>query len=86
MGIMDLSTISLQSNRRYFPGKSLAMTLHPMPHSTPGYIFNGHRRHTPGEQTTDETEAEDNSLRLPIEPDEGTALIPDDERVVNVPS
>ena len=32
-----------------------------------------------------ESETEE-GLALPVEPDEGTVLIPDDERVVNVPS
>ena len=32
-----------------------------------------------------ETDGED-GLALPVEPDEGTVLIPDDERVINVPS
>jgi hypothetical protein len=45
-----------------------------------------HRRHTPGEQAPEETAADDDGLSLPIEPDEGTTLIPDDERVVNIPS
>lgn len=47
---------------------------------------NSHWRHTPGESTPEETAAEDDGLSLPIEPDEGTTLIPDDERVFNVPS
>lgn len=35
----------------------------------------------------EETEDADNPLELPIDPDEGASLIPDDdERVVNVPS
>jgi len=29
---------------------------------------------------------DDKGLELPVAPDEGTPLIPDDERVVNVPS
>lgn len=33
----------------------------------------------------DDTELEE-GLALPVEPDEGTPLIPDDERVINVPS
>lgn len=32
-----------------------------------------------------ETE-DDESLDLPVAPDEGTPLIPDEERVINVPS
>ena len=36
---------------------------------------------------TQEEEIEDQeALELPISPDEGTPLIPDDERVINVPS
>ena len=35
----------------------------------------------------EEEELEDQEgLELPISPDEGTPLIPDDERVINVPS
>jgi hypothetical protein len=45
-----------------------------------------HRRHTPGEQAPEETAADEEGLSLPIEPDEGTTLIPDDERVLNIPS
>ena len=33
----------------------------------------------------DDVETEE-GLALPVEPDEGTPLIPDDERVINVPS
>jgi hypothetical protein len=33
----------------------------------------------------EDVEAEE-GLALPVEPDEGTQLIPDDERVINVPS
>ena len=47
---------------------------------------NSHRRHTPGESAPEEAAAEEDALSLPIEPDEGTTLIPDDERVFNVPS
>lgn len=82
MSIMELSA----NSRQHLSEKSPAMTLNSMPHSTPGRILSSHRRHTPGEQATEETAAEDDGLSLPIEPDEGTALIPDDERVVNVPS
>lgn len=43
---------------------------------------NGQPRHGPPEETPD-----DDALELPVEPDEGMPLIPDDdERVVNVPS
>jgi hypothetical protein len=45
-----------------------------------------HRRHQPGESAPEETAADDDGLSLPIQPDEGTTLIPDDERVVNIPS
>ena len=40
----------------------------------------------PGEQATEDAAAGEDGLSLPIEPDEGIALIPDDDRVVNVPS
>lgn len=49
-------------------------------------IAPGHRRPPPGESSPEETAADDEGLILPIEPDEGTTLIPDDERVVNIPS
>ena len=62
------------------------MTLNSMPHSIPGHIFDSHRRHMPGEQATEDAAAGEDGLSLPIEPDEGTALIPDDDRMVNVPS
>ena len=35
---------------------------------------------------TDETAAEDDSLNLPLKPDDGIVLILDDEQVVNVAS
>jgi hypothetical protein len=41
-----------------------------------------YRAGTPGEDGLDEEEA----LELPVEPDEGMPIIPDDERVVDVPS
>ena len=44
------------------------------------------RRHPPGESAQEEADLQDDGLSLPIEPDEGTTLIPDDERVVNIPS
>ena len=40
-------------------------------------------REKPG--SAEEAEDED-GLELPVSPDEGTPLIPDDERVINVPS
>jgi hypothetical protein len=43
---------------------------------------NGQLRSGPPEEAGDD----DDALELPVEPDEGTPLIPDDERVVNVPS
>jgi hypothetical protein len=43
----------------------------------------GKPRHGPPEEAAEDDEA----LELPVEPDEGMPLIPDDdERVVNVPS
>jgi hypothetical protein len=48
-----------------------------------GAAFNGQPRHkTPDEAAEDENEAQE----LPVSPDEGTPLIPDDERVVDMPS
>ncbi|SFU40179.1 hypothetical protein SAMN05216350_101762 [Polaromonas sp. YR568] len=44
---------------------------------------NGQPRYGPPEEAGDD----DDALELPVEPDEGMPLIPDDdERVVNVPS
>ena len=40
---------------------------------------------TPKPAPEEDTE-EPQGLALPVEPDEGTLLIPDEERVVNVPS
>jgi hypothetical protein len=47
-----------------------------------GAAEHGQPRHGPPEESPDD----DDALELPVEPDEGTPLIPDDERVVNVPS
>jgi hypothetical protein len=48
-----------------------------------GAVFNGQPRHkTPDEVAEDDDEAQE----LPVSPDEGTPLIPDDERVVDIPS
>jgi len=47
-----------------------------------GAADNGQPRYGPPEEAPDD----DDALELPVEPDEGTPLIPDDERVVNVPS
>lgn len=49
------------------------------------------RRHAlsgrPHKPPPEETEEDDDGLELPVNPDEGAPLIPDDdERVVNVPS
>ncbi|MES2412194.1 MAG: hypothetical protein V4614_00230 [Pseudomonadota bacterium] len=42
---------------------------------------------TPKQTTAEEALDEDQSLELPVNPDEGSSLIPDEEeRVVNVPS
>lgn len=41
----------------------------------------------PHKGTPEEAEEDDDGLELPVNPDEGAPLIPDDdERVVNVPS
>lgn len=53
---------------------------------TLGLKSSSHRRHQPGDQPPEETADDGDGLSLPIEPDEGTTLIPDDERVVNIPS
>lgn len=57
-----------------------------MTRRTLGLRQSGHRRHSPGESAPEDTAAEDGGLSLPIEPDEGTTLIPDDQGVVNIPS
>lgn len=43
---------------------------------------NGQPPHRP----PDEAAEDDETQELPVSPDEGTPLIPDDERVVDVPS
>jgi hypothetical protein len=47
-----------------------------------GAAHNGQPRHRPPEEAAEEDEAQE----LPVSPDEGTPLIPDDERVLDVPS
>lgn len=42
-------------------------------------------RHRDG-PSVDETLDEENALELPVDPDEGMPIIPDDERVIDVPS
>ena len=44
--------------------------------------YNVQPRHRP----PDEAAEDDESQELPVSPDEGVPLIPDDERVVDVPS
>ena len=49
----------------------------------------GHRHHAMRHRdgpSVDETLEEENGLELPVDPDEGMPIIPDDERVVDVPS
>ncbi|HEY3046401.1 MAG TPA: hypothetical protein VGJ72_02900 [Polaromonas sp.] len=48
-----------------------------------GKTDNGQPREGPPDETTEDDE---DGLELPVGPDEGTPLIPDDERVVNVPT
>jgi hypothetical protein len=43
---------------------------------------NGQPRHRPPDEAAEEDEAQE----LPVSPDEGVPLIPDDERVVDMPS
>ena len=43
---------------------------------------NGQPRHRPPDEAAEDDEAQE----LPVSPDEGTPLIPDDERVVDIPS
>lgn len=47
-----------------------------------GNADNGQPREGPDDDLPDTEEG----LELPVEPDEGIPLIPDDERVINVPS
>jgi hypothetical protein len=47
-----------------------------------GAAYNGQPPHRP----PDEAAEDDESQELPVSPDEGTPLIPDDERVVDMPS
>lgn len=56
-----------------------------MTRRTSGIGGNSHRRHNPVEHAPEETAPENGGLGLPIEPDEGTILIPDDERVPEAP-
>ena len=46
-------------------------------------FYAGKKPKAPGPELEPDSEE---GLTLPIEPDEGTVLIPDDERVINVPS
>ncbi len=48
----------------------------------PSDADNGQPREGPPEEDVED----DEGLALPVEPDEGSPLIPDDERVINVPS
>lgn len=50
-----------------------------------GHADNSPPREKPKPGSREDAEDED-GLELPVNPDEGTPLIPDDERVVNVPS
>lgn len=59
----------------------------PMKFSSPGLKSgdsdNGLSRDGP---STEEATEEEDGLDLPVDPDEGMPLIPDDERVIDVPS
>lgn len=46
-------------------------------------IDNDHWRNGP---SVEETADDEDELDLPVDPDEGMPLIPDDERVIDVPS
>lgn len=41
---------------------------------------------SPDEPSVDDNLDEEEGLELPVDPDEGMPLIPDDERVIDVPS
>jgi hypothetical protein len=45
-------------------------------------VLSGPPRHRPPEEAAEEEEAQE----LPVSPDEGVPLIPDDERVIDMPS
>jgi len=45
-----------------------------------------HAAHKPKGPLPELESDNEDGLALPVEPDEGTVLIPEDERVVNVPS
>ena len=45
-----------------------------------------HSTHKPKGPPPELDSDNEDGLALPVEPDEGTILIPDDERVINVPS
>jgi hypothetical protein len=47
-----------------------------------GAAHNGPPRNRPPDEAAEDDEAQE----LPVNPDEGTPLIPDDERVVDIPS
>lgn len=42
--------------------------------------------HKTPKPSSEESFEDEPALDLPVEPDEGSALIPDEERVINVPS
>ena len=42
--------------------------------------------HKPSKPSLEESFEDEPPLDLPVEPDEGSTLIPDEERVINVPS
>lgn len=52
----------------------------------PSLMFADANASAPREGPSTEEATEEEGLDLPVDPDEGTNLIPDDERVVNVPS
>lgn len=60
----------------------LARPLRPWPFFSSAVYAGSRTKPLPPEVEADNEEG----LALPVEPDEGTPLIPDDERVINVPS
>lgn len=58
-----------------------------MPHFANPVLQSSHAGHTlPRKGPGEEAEEDEEGLELPVNPDQGTPLIPDEEGVVTVPS
>jgi hypothetical protein len=82
IGLAPKTPEGLTPKRHPYRTKEKTMSRIARPALRIGDPDNGQPRNGPPEETPDDNDA----LELPVEPDEGTPLIPDDERVVNVPS